>query len=683
MMQQVSSHDLTSLRELWTHLNQRVFSRLDQSSQAAAAARLEAGVLKLYVVNCLQTRRPEKAREFFERLSSDLQGQPEWREWFALPFLPSPESNPTFSPYFTRQWQEALMLSLHNFLSIAFACLPPPRIAEHSSAVRKIRRLREENDALRRRLNSLHAAFKRSGGASINDIACPEALPPEDIMDDFYIIAQEAPTSESQAKTLKSFLRNITGSSSSSSTSPSQQQQQQQHLAGGDSSGDKSKQPSNKQISSSLKETKSRSSSKSRPSAPVGAVSPSSSQQQQQHAPVKRVSQSSLGPPPSSLGLASGGGGAASVSPSLASSSSKENRLAYLLLGQEEYLEHHSEVTHARFSTSGYLIASSDVDGVVKVWSASPAPLTQATFISPSSVTALEWLPDSERHFLYGTSTGSIRLCDKEERRAINEAVISGGRKVPISTLACAPSGANGGVFVAGTGSALRLYDSKMMSLVHEFGSAEEETGLVSASPHQLTCCAFNHNSQMVLTSGSDGKTRIFDLRRKDCISSWSVSTSTSTPVLGIALSADETSVYALTSSGSFSAWSVYQSGQRIFEHLVEDPFFSDGDGAAPCRWRTAWGRPFALAGDGRHLLVCSASGGIVYELRGGGAGIGAGGVGGVDSSSPSSLEKVLGLKGHRRHTTCTDWSAANDDCGPCVTAGSEGHIRVSTLLSQ
>ena len=171
---------------------------------------------------------------------------------------------------------------------------------------------------------------------------------------------------------------------------------------------------------------------------------------------------------------------------------------------------------------------------------------------------------------------------------------------------------------------------------------------------------------------------RIFDLRRKDCISSWSVSPSASTPVLGIALSADETSVYALTSSGSFSAWSVYQSGQRIFEHQVEDPFFSDGDGAAPCRQRTAWGRPFALAGDGRHLLVCSASGGI-----GGGGSIGAGGVCGGNSSLPSSLENVLGLKGHRHHTTCTDWSAANDDCGPCVTAGREGHIRVFTLLSQ
>ena len=35
--------------------------------------------------------------------------------------------------------------------------------------------------------------------------------------------------------------------------------------------------------------------------------------------------------------------------------------------GQEEYDEHHSEITQCRFSNSGATIASSDVDGVVKV----------------------------------------------------------------------------------------------------------------------------------------------------------------------------------------------------------------------------------------------------------------------------------------------------------------------------
>ncbi len=241
-------------------------------------------------------------------------------------------------------------------------------------------------------------------------------------------------------------------------------------------------------------------------------------------------------------------------------------------MGQEEYLEHHSEVTHARFSTSGYLIASSDADGVIKVWSASPAPLTRATFISGTGATALEWLPDSERHFLYGTRSGSVKLCDTEERKAVNEAASSnasgrrseeGGSSCPVSTLSCSPNGSN---FVCGAGAALRLHDLRTMFIQHEF--SVDEAASTASRPFELTCCAFNHNSQMVLTSGTDGKMRIFDIRGKDCISSWSV-TSSSTAVLGIALSADETSVYALTAAGTISSWSVYQSGQQIFEHQV------------------------------------------------------------------------------------------------------------------
>ena len=50
--------------------------------------------------------------------------------------------------------------------------------------------------------------------------------------------------------------------------------------------------------------------------------------------------------------------------------------------------------------------------------------------------------------------------------------------------------------------------------------------------------------------------------------------------------------------------------------------------------------------------------------------------------SQQQNLVKVLGLKGHKSHATCTDWSASND-CGPCVTAGYDGQIRISTLLSQ
>ena len=83
------------------------------------------------------------------------------------------------------------------------------------------------------------------------------------------------------------------------------------------------------------------------------------------------------------------------------------DQLEYLLLSQEEYLEHRSEVTQCKFSSSsGYLIASSDVEGVIKIWSAGPPgpPHTVASFVSNSSITSLEWMPHSDSNFIYGTT---------------------------------------------------------------------------------------------------------------------------------------------------------------------------------------------------------------------------------------------------------------------------------------
>lgn len=37
-----------------------------------------------------------------------------------LPYLKGAEENPSFAMYFTRQWQDTLLVSLHNFLAVVF-----------------------------------------------------------------------------------------------------------------------------------------------------------------------------------------------------------------------------------------------------------------------------------------------------------------------------------------------------------------------------------------------------------------------------------------------------------------------------------------------------------------------------------------------------------------------------------
>ena len=49
------------LIDLWQHLNNKLFRRLDPT-QTATVGRLESGFLKLYVINCIQTRHHDKLK---------------------------------------------------------------------------------------------------------------------------------------------------------------------------------------------------------------------------------------------------------------------------------------------------------------------------------------------------------------------------------------------------------------------------------------------------------------------------------------------------------------------------------------------------------------------------------------------------------------------------------------------
>jgi hypothetical protein len=141
--QHISGHDLAGLLELWRHLDSRLFCRLE-AARGVAVRKLENSLLKLYAVTCVSTRQPDRLREFFERLTPDLQGQAEWRDWFALPYVKEPAENPAFAIYFSRAWQDTLMLGLHNFLALVFQAMPRPRLADCQRGAARERALREE-----------------------------------------------------------------------------------------------------------------------------------------------------------------------------------------------------------------------------------------------------------------------------------------------------------------------------------------------------------------------------------------------------------------------------------------------------------------------------------------------------------------------------------------------------------
>lgn len=80
-MQYIYNYDLASLRELWGHLDTRMFSRLE-SHFTPAVRKLENAVLKMYLVNAAVNNKQDRIQEFFIKMTPELQGHSEWKEWF-------------------------------------------------------------------------------------------------------------------------------------------------------------------------------------------------------------------------------------------------------------------------------------------------------------------------------------------------------------------------------------------------------------------------------------------------------------------------------------------------------------------------------------------------------------------------------------------------------------------------
>ncbi|CAH1112573.1 unnamed protein product [Psylliodes chrysocephalus] len=204
-MLSINTYDLNSLRELWSHLNRHMFSKLE-SSFLPSVRKLENAVLKMYLINTVVTSKPERMNEFFVKMTPELQNQSEWKDWFVLPYVKNPEDNPTFSLHFTKQWQDTLLLSVHNFLATIIQYMPTPTLMHYEEDANKINKLEERNESLKERLAIL---LDRGPQSSVTPV---QVEPPPHLLDDFYVIAQENNLGESQARSLRSIIRNMSSS---------------------------------------------------------------------------------------------------------------------------------------------------------------------------------------------------------------------------------------------------------------------------------------------------------------------------------------------------------------------------------------------------------------------------------------------------------------------------------------
>ncbi|XP_038071030.1 WD repeat-containing protein 91-like [Patiria miniata] len=196
LLNSVWNYDLAAVRGYMEHLDRRIFSHLEYS-QMTNVRKLEVSILRLYIVNASQNNRSDKVSEFFEKMGSEIQNQPEWKEWFALPFLKNPEQSATFELYFSKQWQETLTISLHNFFSIIFQSMPLPGLLNFDAELQRMNDLQDNNALLMKQVSMLERAQKEKGAS----LELPSELSgAAEVQDDFTALPTNAEVKDPQFK---------------------------------------------------------------------------------------------------------------------------------------------------------------------------------------------------------------------------------------------------------------------------------------------------------------------------------------------------------------------------------------------------------------------------------------------------------------------------------------------------
>ncbi|KAM9539479.1 WD repeat-containing protein 91 isoform 4-T4 [Salvelinus alpinus] len=642
----IHTFDLNGLKDYWGYLDRRLFCRLEDIYRPTVS-KLRTSLFRYYVVYTVQLKNLEKTQEFFQRQAQELQCQQEWRDWFILPFMPAPEQNPLFSPYFSRQWSDTFLVSLHNFLSVLFQCMPQPALLSFDSEVQRTAGLQEENDQLR------HVLFSLQGEAKLKkqEEMVHHKLPP-------YV--QNMDRLGDTELDLVTSQRNPALSTTPSRNFFSTFLPQARRVPGKMPRGLPGSSPT--QASLGRKDTAANQMPEKR----------GESGDPEAHLEGGTTSNDLIDPPPLSQTQVSGEGqrgtGVLGV------------EQPFIKLSQEEYGEHHSSIMHCRVDCSGRRVASLDVDGVIKVWSFNPIMQTKATIMSKSPLLSLEWATKPDRLLLLGSGVGTVRLYDTEAKKNLYEMAIDETHP-RILSLACSPSGTS---FVcsaaahAGPGRSgsvtetvprllnplsvsgqLLLWDTKTVKQQLQFS--------LEPGPVAINCTSFNHNGNLLVTGAVDGVIRLFDMQRYDCAMSWRAHDG---EVYSVEFSYDENTVFSIGEDGKFIQWNIHRCGVKQSENsLPQDatgPFVLSGYSGYK-QVQVPRGRLFAFDSEGQHVLTCSNNGGLIYRLN---------------SSSDSGLERVLPLGGHKAPVVTVDWCSAMD-CGTCLTASMDGKIKLSTLLAQ
>ncbi|XP_004922454.1 WD repeat-containing protein 91 [Bombyx mandarina] len=211
IMHFINVSDLNGLKEYWSHLDSLIFTKLEIHVQPAIR-KLEYSLYKLYLVTAAQNTsliRNEKITDFFNKMLPELQGQNEWKEWFTFPYIQKPEENPSFSLYFTRAWQDSVLVSLHNLLATVFQCMPQPTLTSYESDAILVKKLQDKLAAVSGKTLQQQPMDKTSPTTHQSRLSqyAERLSGTAPLVDDFCAVPSEQLDSTREARGLRSLLR--------------------------------------------------------------------------------------------------------------------------------------------------------------------------------------------------------------------------------------------------------------------------------------------------------------------------------------------------------------------------------------------------------------------------------------------------------------------------------------------
>ncbi|PVD30664.1 hypothetical protein C0Q70_09937 [Pomacea canaliculata] len=709
----INASDLSHFRDYWLYLSQNFFSRLDQR-YSVSVRKLEVSLLKLYLVTAQMYNRKDQIREVFEKLSSDLQNQQEFKEWFV------------------------------------------PILLNFDHDYRQMKTLQEENDMLKEKLLQGGQGMDKKGlesrSAKSGIVMASQAVP--ELIYDFSGLAKETETVTAKQKSSRRFpitlasplMRRSKYEMPADNTSPplNSYKLQQKHKAVTLQPDSRSFNQSFNNCTSTIPAPVERpvlQPSVSFPGSSLikkfpGMGSPSSAHRGQ--SVVRQDSSSNLelqqvvlmggqqtsieheivasghtkggkelisfppyNSPQSELSASQALGdeklllekdkSARPLSPvqvpfdveetaeMLAAGSDQELQCIdvlrlqqtgeksgascpFLRLNEDVYKEHQSSICCSRFSLSGQHVASLDMDGIVKVWSWSPQPSTTATVMSRSPFLSLDWASKSDRWLLLGNNNGCIRLFDTRELKTFGEVTVE-PPFLSVRHLTTCPASMRFASSLVTIGTVpskksesgrIACWDLKTLKHV-QYLTVEPE-------PVAINCCVYNFTGQTLLLGGSDGVVRLFDTSQGRCVSSWNAHKS---PVQTLYYGHRESTFFSMGLDNKLSEWSLNNPKEPLRQILVKSGDHSAGltkkqmsSSAAPVS------QLFSLSKNKSYLLTFIKNKGVVCKVP----------------EDKTNFYALMDLSCHEDLVTTVDWSQCADT-DVCLTGTKDGQINICTLL--